>query len=102
MSTTIKISSSDDCSGSMPDQKCLNHNFQKHTVVTVKKMMKMRYNSNGSDAEKLAHKMWTLFMTSHAKSKKVLVVIFGMVNLKDERDVSIFKKFGFGDILDED
>ena len=41
-------------------------------------------------------------MTSNAKSKKVLVVLFGQVNLKDKRDASNFRKFGFGEILDQE
>ena len=77
------------------DKKCLNHNFQKHAVVTVKKLMRMKYNANGSDAEKLAHKMWTIFMTSTIKSKKILVVLFGSVTLSYERDINLFKMCGF-------
>lgn len=55
----------------------------------------MKYNTNGSDAEKLAHKMWTIFMSSTIKSKKILVVLFGSVTLSDKRDVNLFKMCGF-------
>jgi hypothetical protein len=38
-------------------------------------------------------------MVSNAKSKKVLVILFGLVNVRDPRDVLIFTKFGFEEIL---
>ena len=63
--------------------------------MTVKKLMRLKYNNNGSDAEKLAHKMWTIFMSSTIKSKKILVVLFGSVTLSDKRDVNLFKMCGF-------
>ena len=63
--------------------------------------MKMKYSSEASDIEKLAHKMWTMFMISNIKSKKILVVLFGLINIEDERDVNLFKRCGFSEILEE-
>lgn len=65
------------------EKKSLNHNFQKHAVVTIKKLMKIKCNSACSDAERLANKMWKIFMVINIKSKKILVVLFGVVNLED-------------------
>ena len=40
-------------------------------------------------------------MISNIKSKKILVVLFGLANLSDERDVNLFKKCGFEEVLEE-
>lgn len=64
-------------------KKSMNHNFQKHAVVTIKKLLKFRQYHEASQAEKLAHLMWSIFMSSGLKSKKVLVILFGLANLKD-------------------
>ncbi len=81
------------------NKKCLNHNFQKHTVTTVKKLMRMKYVNEGSSEEKLAYKIWNIFMVSDIKSKKILVVLFGAISKRDQRDISLFRKCGFEEIL---
>ena len=49
----------------------------------------------------MAHKMWTIFMGAHSKSKKIRVVLFGAVTLKEERDRELFKTCGFQEVLSE-
>jgi hypothetical protein len=44
--------------------------------------------------------MWSIFMSSGIKNKKILVVLFGSANLKDESFVKILKKCGFEEILE--
>ena len=67
----------------------------------MKKLLSLKYSGEASDLEKLAHKMWTLFMVSNAKSKKILVVLFGRVNKSDEKDLDLFSSCGFGEIWTE-
>lgn len=62
----------------------------------------MKYVSEGSTEEKLAYKIWNIFMVSDIKSKKILVVLFGAINKRDPRDVSLFRKCGFEEILTEE
>lgn len=80
---------------SKEDKRCLNHNFQKHTVTTVKKLMRMKYISEGSEESILAYKIWNIFMVSEIKSKKILVVLFGAINSQDDRDQNLFRTCGF-------
>jgi hypothetical protein len=39
-------------------------------------------------------------MSSAIKNKKILVLIFGIANVKDEAYSTILKKCGFGEILE--
>ena len=82
-------------------KKVHSHNFQKHAVTTVRKLMKVRYHNLESQTERLAHKMWTIFMSSGIKSKKILIVLFGMITTSNEKDVNLFTKCGFKEILSE-
>jgi hypothetical protein len=61
----------------------MNHNFQKHAVVTIKKLLKMKYDFNASDPQQLAHSMWNIFMSSGLKNKKILIILFGEADLQD-------------------
>ena len=62
----------------------------------MKKLLRLKYNGEASESEKIAHKMWTGFMVSNIKSKRVLVVLFGKVNKNDEKDLDLFRSCGFG------
>lgn len=42
--------------------------------------MRIRYVSEGSEEEKLAFKIWNIFMVSEVKSKKILLILFGCIN----------------------
>lgn len=61
--------------------------------------MKIKYDANASDEEKLAHKIWKFFMVNDDKSKKLLVILFGVANFSDERNRRLFLKCGFQEIL---
>jgi len=39
--------------------------------------------------------MWNIFMVTDIKSKKLLVILFGSANLRDERNKQLFVKCGF-------
>lgn len=67
-------------------------------MVTIKKLLRFRQNHEASQVEKLAHLMWSIFMASGLKSKKVLVILFGLANLKDEGYLSMVRKCGFGEV----
>lgn len=41
-------------------------------------------------------------MVSDVKSKKILVILFGSINKNDQRDILLFTKCGFEEILVED
>lgn len=43
----------------------------------------MKYDAKPSLEEKIAYKMWNLFLVTDFKFKKLLVVLFGTVNLSD-------------------
>ena len=58
--------------------------------------MSLKYRGEAWKLEKLVHKMWTLFMVSNTKSKKILVILFGKVNKSDEKDLDLFESCGFG------
>jgi hypothetical protein len=58
--------------------KSLKHNFQKHTVVTIKKLAKRLPDQLGtSPSDIVALQMWNIFLFSGIKSKKILVILFG-------------------------
>jgi len=57
--------------------------------------MKMKYDANACLEEKIAHRMWNIFMVTDIKSKKILVILFGSANLSDERNKQLFVKCGF-------
>ena len=62
----------------------INHNFQKHTVVTIKKLTKNIDSAFGyGHIDILAHRMWNVFLTSGLKSKQILVILFGAANMAD-------------------
>lgn len=44
--------------------------------------------------------MWNIFMSSGIKNKKILVILFGVANLKDEGFIKILKKCGFEEIME--
>jgi hypothetical protein len=66
-------------------QRPLYHNFQKHTVVLIKKLGKLLpLQLKTSPAELLAKQMWNIFLTSGIKSKKMLIILFGRATLSLE------------------
>lgn len=44
-------------------------------------------------------KMWNLFVKGNKKTKEVLSVLFGAIDLGNERDLKLFESYGFASIL---
>ena len=79
--------------------KSINHNFQKHTVVAIKKLTKnIASNFGNGSIDILAHQMWNVFLTSGVKSKQILVILFGEANLEDEKYRELLKRCYFGEL----
>jgi hypothetical protein len=79
--------------------KSINHNFQKHTVVTIKKLTKnIAFRFDNGNIETLAHQMWNVFLTCGVKSKQILVILFGEANIEDEKYREILKRCYFGEL----
>ena len=51
--------------------------------MTIKKLLKMKYDFNASETQQLAHTMWNIFMSSGLKNKKILLILFGEADLQD-------------------
>ncbi len=66
-------------------QQFSNHNFQKHTVLTVKKLGENLVNVIGmGEVEEVGKRIWRIFLSSDINSKKILLVIFGKANMKKQ------------------
>lgn len=75
-----------------------NHNFQKHLVVTVRKLgRRVREALEVSGAGSLANQMWSIFLSAGIKSKKILVILFGRAELKQEKYKQLLKNCFFGE-----
>lgn len=82
--------------------KSFNHNFQKHAVITIKKLgRKMCQNLGNSPAQDLATRMWNIFQSCGIASKKILVVLFGEANFSCEKSKELFRSCLFGEICGE-
>lgn len=79
----------------------LNHNFQKHAVVTIKKLTKSLAFGN-SPVELIAMQMWNIFLSSGIKSKRILVILFGTANLTNEKYRNLLKGCYFGELCNYD
>jgi hypothetical protein len=63
--------------------KSVNHNFQKHAVVTIKKLTRGLANSlDYSPIGAIARQMWNIFLSCGLKSKRMLVILFGKAELR--------------------
>lgn len=76
-----------------------NHNFQKHAVVTIRKLLRPNWRRGGPGAEGVAHQMWNIFLASGLKSKKLLVILFGEVDFADGACRSLLQRCGFEETL---
>lgn len=79
--------------------RSFHHNSQKHTVITIKHMVSLRELQATTEAHEIAMKMWNLFIKGNKKTKEVLSVLFGSIDMGNEKDLKLFETYGFSSIL---
>ena len=76
-----------------------HHNFQKHTVTTIKKLLRLPVKEEAGDVHECAGRMWSLFLSSKLKTKRVLTFLFGLASFEDPNFSSLLESYGFKEIL---
>ena len=80
-------------------KESVHHNFQKHTVTTIKKLLVLKTKGQKGPVEECGHAMWQLFLRSKVKTKRVLTILFGHASFDDPVFRKMLEKYGLLDIL---
>jgi hypothetical protein len=76
-----------------------NHNFQKHAVLTIRKIgYKMCEGFGSSLPEMVAAQMWNIFQSCGISSKKIMVILFGEAKMNLEKSKELYRSCFFGEI----
>lgn len=67
----------ENCRKKTKREKSLFHNFQKHLVITLKKIVRIKAKPEDGLVGKIAEEMWDIFLKSHLYTKTILHILYG-------------------------
>ena len=76
------------------------HNYQKHLNQALKHLVVLPALSGGSEAMRVAHQLWSVFLSSRSCTKKIFHFIFNEFNEYRIRPADL-QEFGFEDIYSQ-